>query len=73
MPLDLVGGNSKNRNSHISFFRSNSGSIPAIYRDVFEMLNLHGLDKLTFAVFVPLFESHTLTKTILNQASRLKR
>ncbi|CAF3592991.1 unnamed protein product [Rotaria sp. Silwood1] len=44
-----------------------AGSIPSIYRNLFEMINLHGIDKLTLAVFVPLFESNTLTKTILNQ------
>ncbi|CAF3528936.1 unnamed protein product [Rotaria sp. Silwood1] len=43
------------------------GSIPTIYRDLFEMINLHGLEKLTFTIFVPLFESNTLTKTVLNQ------
>ena len=31
------------------------------------MINLHGLDKLTLGVFIPLFESNTLTKAILNQ------
>ncbi|CAF2591171.1 unnamed protein product [Rotaria sp. Silwood2] len=31
------------------------------------MINIHGIDKLTLSVFVPLFESNTLTKTILNQ------
>ena len=31
------------------------------------MINLHGIDKLTLAVFVPLFESSTLTKAVLNQ------
>ncbi|CAF0924773.1 unnamed protein product [Adineta ricciae] len=44
-----------------------TGSIPSIYRDLFEMINLHGIDKLTLTVFVPLFESPTLTKAILNQ------
>ncbi|CAF0891827.1 unnamed protein product [Rotaria sordida] len=44
-----------------------TGSIPPIYRNLFEMINLHGIDKLTLAVFVPLFESNTLTQTILNQ------
>jgi hypothetical protein len=56
-----------------SLFPLDSGSIPAIYREVFEMFNLHGLNKLTFTIFVPLFESNTLTKPILNQASLLKR
>jgi hypothetical protein len=37
------------------------------------MINSYGLDKLTFVVFVPLFESKTLTKTILNQASLVQR
>ncbi len=36
------------------------------------MFNSHGLNKLTFTIFVPLFESNTLTKSILNQASSLK-
>ncbi|CAF1173442.1 unnamed protein product [Rotaria sordida] len=31
------------------------------------MINLHGLDKITFTIFIPLFESNTLTKAILNQ------
>ncbi|CAF3308914.1 unnamed protein product [Rotaria socialis] len=44
-----------------------AGSIPSIYRNLFELINLHGIDKLTLAVFVPLFESNVLTKTILNQ------
>ncbi|CAF1246872.1 unnamed protein product [Rotaria sordida] len=43
------------------------GSIPAIYRDLYEMINLHGLEKLTFTIFVPLFESDTLTQAVLNQ------
>ncbi len=54
------------------FFPANLGSIPTLYRDVFEMFNSHGLNKLTFTIFVPLFESNTLTKSILNQASLLK-
>jgi hypothetical protein len=33
------------------------------------MFNSHGLNKLTFTIFVLLFESNTLTKSILNQAS----
>jgi hypothetical protein len=37
------------------------------------MINSYGLDKLTFAIFVPLFESNTLTRTMLNQASLLKK
>jgi hypothetical protein len=45
----------------------NLGSIPSIYRDLFEMINLHGIDKLTLAVFIPLFESKILSKIILNQ------
>ncbi|CAF1219463.1 unnamed protein product [Rotaria sordida] len=43
------------------------GSIPAIYRDLYEMINLHGLEKLTFTIFVPLFESDTLAQAVLNQ------
>jgi hypothetical protein len=54
------------------FSPANLGSIPALYRDVYEMFNSHGLNKLTFTIFVPLFESNTLTKSILNQASSLK-
>lgn len=48
-----------------------TGSIPTIYHDVFEMFNSNGLNTLTFNIFVPLFESNTLTKSILNQASFL--
>ena len=36
------------------------------------MINLHGIDKLTLAVFVPLFESSTLTKAVLNQVDVLR-
>ncbi|CAF2111609.1 unnamed protein product [Rotaria magnacalcarata] len=43
------------------------GIIPTAYRDLFEMINSHGLEKLTFTIFSPLFESKTLTKAILNQ------
>lgn len=31
------------------------------------MINTYGIDKITLAVFVPLFESNILSKTILNQ------
>jgi len=31
------------------------------------MINLHSINKLTLTVFIPLFESTTLTKAILNQ------
>jgi hypothetical protein len=68
MPVDLSAGN--NQNNRLKFNKYlflNLGSIPSIYRDLFEMINLHGLDKLTLAVFTPLFESNILTKTILNQ------
>ncbi|CAF3840896.1 unnamed protein product [Adineta steineri] len=44
-----------------------AGLIPSVYRDLFEMVNLHGLDKLTLTVFISVFESNTLTKNILNQ------
>ncbi len=37
------------------------------------MINLHGLDKITFIIFIPLFESNTLTKAILNQVNLLRR
>ncbi|CAF0967319.1 unnamed protein product [Adineta ricciae] len=41
--------------------------IPALYRDLYEMINLHGLEKITFPVFAPVFESNTLNKNVLNQ------
>lgn len=47
----------------------NWGIIPSLYRDVFEMFNSHGLNKLTFSIFVLLFESNTLTKSLLNQVN----
>jgi hypothetical protein len=72
MPVDLSAGSFTTREIHKDFFPANLGSIPTLYRDVFEMFNSHGLNKLTFTIFVPLFESNTLTKSILNQASLLK-
>jgi hypothetical protein len=69
MPVDLSAGNK--RNKYLKSVKKHSfcysGSIPSIYREIYETINLHGFDKLTLAVFVPLFESSTLTKTILNQ------
>jgi Ca2+-binding EF-hand superfamily protein len=73
MPVDLNGGSIKTEKIAKVFFSLDSGSIPATYREVFEMFNLHGLNKLTFTIFVPLFESNTLTKPMLNQASLLNR
>ncbi|CAF3308812.1 unnamed protein product [Rotaria socialis] len=43
------------------------GIIPTAYRDLFEMINSHGLENLTFTIFSALFESKALTKAILNQ------
>jgi hypothetical protein len=74
MPVDLSGGIVKIEEIDKNiFFPLHAGTIPAMYREVYEMFNLHGLNKLTFTIFVPLFESNTLTKSILNQASLLKR
>lgn len=77
MAVDLSGGSFNLRMKRIlkvsrHSFILNSGSIPTLYREVFEMFNQHGLNKLTFTIFVPLFESNTLTKTILNQASLIR-
>ena len=37
------------------------------------MFNSHGLNKLTFSIFVLLFESNTLTKSLLNQVSTVEK
>ncbi|CAF4298706.1 unnamed protein product, partial [Didymodactylos carnosus] len=41
--------------------------VPVFYRDVFEILNTHGLAKLTMDLFISLFESAKLSTTILAQ------
>ncbi|CAF0910447.1 unnamed protein product [Didymodactylos carnosus] len=44
-----------------------TGIVPVFYRDVFEILNTHGLAKLTMDLFISLFESAKLSTTILAQ------
>ncbi|CAF0749365.1 unnamed protein product [Didymodactylos carnosus] len=44
-----------------------AGSIPVLYRDVFEILNPNDLGKITMNIFKSLFESTNLSSTILAQ------
>ena len=48
-------------------FDLNSGIVPTNYRELFEMFNNYGLERLTVTIFTSLFESTSLTKAILNQ------
>lgn len=43
------------------------GAIPSVYRELFEMINTYGIEKITLPIFVSLFESNSLSRTILNQ------
>lgn len=44
-----------------------AGSIPPIYRQLFEMIDGYGIHLITVTVFTSLFESATLSKEILTQ------
>ena len=72
MPFELSAGKTCSIDFlfklHRTIFRR-SGSIPAIYRDLFEMLNVHGIEKLNSSKFESLFERQTLTKSVLSQVN----
>lgn len=68
MPVDLSAGNLHGKIRERQNFPSfNTGNIPSIYRQLFDMINAFGIEKITQTVFVSLFESNLLTQPILNQ------